>query len=459
MVLLLHPLRPQAQQLIGFNLVRAGTNRTVAPLWDGAVIVFPPNLTATGLAIDALTTGGPIASVVFGYNTTRNYSVEKLAPYAMCGNSGTNFFRCTFLTVGTHRINVTISNVPNSSRVITFTLVNASSIVNASSPLAAPALVPMAVPVAAPIAVVPVPRPIAVPVPTPQTVPVFVPLPTPPVPLPIPVAAPVPIRPTTAVPAPIPLPTPTTAPVAPPVIAPVLVTRTSVPTVAPRVVPVLPPVFTIAAPVTPPPTSVPPILTFTLIYTVNNTDIMPLVNGSVVPLSWFDAAKFNIRADSTNRTLIQSIRFLPSSQSETSQPWAYCGNSGPIYNPCADLGTAGNITITARPYAGKYLTGTVLPDVTITFQFVGRPGPPVESQFPMYISCGGGAAITDSSGRIWRPDMYFFGGSTYANAAVDIVNKVGVDELIYKSERYGNFVYDIPVPLGSYSVVLHFAEI
>jgi Malectin domain len=72
------------------------------------------------------------------------------------------------------------------------------------------------------------------------------------------------------------------------------------------------------------------------------------------------------------------------------------------------------------------------------------------------INCGG-LSYTDTQGRQWSRDQYFQGGSTYANTAVDI--KDTEDDRIYWSERYGTFTYNIPVPLGNYEVVLHFAEI
>jgi hypothetical protein len=230
MVLLSLPLCTLSQDVVGFRLIQAGTNRTVAPLWDGAVVVFPPNLTTTGLAIEALTTGLSITSVVFDYNALRNVSIETMAPYALCGNTGPNFKRCTFLTVGTHRINATISNVPGRSRAITFTLVNAS--------VAGAVPVPMAVPKASPI-VEPVSRPIAVPV----MMPVPIPQPVPLVPATVPMLRPAP-----------------TAPVVPPVIAPVLIPPKSAPTVAPRVIPIVAPIpapvllpaATTLAPIAPP---------------------------------------------------------------------------------------------------------------------------------------------------------------------------------------------------------------
>jgi Malectin domain len=82
---------------------------------------------------------------------------------------------------------------------------------------------------------------------------------------------------------------------------------------------------------------------------------------------------------------------------------------------------------------------------------------PVGTAFQTILINCGGLSFTDTQGRQWSRDQYFQGGSTYANTATDI--KDTEDDRIYWSERYGTFTYNIPVPLGNYEVVLHFAEI
>jgi hypothetical protein len=89
---------------------------------------------------------------------------------------------------------------------------------------------------------------------------------------------------------------------------------------------------------------------------------------------------------------------------------------------------------------------------------IAPPTPaPVGSAFQTILINCGGISYTDTQGRIWSRDQYFQGGSTYANTATNIIDTE--DDRIYWSERYGTFTYNIPVPLGNYEVVLHFAEI
>ena len=74
------------------------------------------------------------------------------------------------------------------------------------------------------------------------------------------------------------------------------------------------------------------------------------------------------------------------------------------------------------------------------------------------INCGGDA-YTDTEGRIWEADQYFTSGKVYTvGTEVNIMDTV--EDPLYRSERYGEFTYEIPLlELGDYQVILHFAEI
>ena len=77
------------------------------------------------------------------------------------------------------------------------------------------------------------------------------------------------------------------------------------------------------------------------------------------------------------------------------------------------------------------------------------------------INAGGGAVTTN--GTSWLADQFFVGGKTYSNASVTQISGT-TDDAIYLSERsattdLGTFGYDIPVPDGTYTVKLHFAEL
>ena len=59
--------------------------------------------------------------------------------------------------------------------------------------------------------------------------------------------------------------------------------------------------------------------------------------------------------------------------------------------------------------------------------------------------------------RTWLADQYYIGGSeagTDPNQTIANTNHPQV----YRTERYGQFQYEIPLPIGNYEIILHFAE-
>lgn len=72
------------------------------------------------------------------------------------------------------------------------------------------------------------------------------------------------------------------------------------------------------------------------------------------------------------------------------------------------------------------------------------------------INCGSSTSFTDSMGQVWEADRSFTGikeGST----TLPILGTT--DDVLFQTDRWGDFSYEIPVPLGDYEVVLWFAEI
>jgi hypothetical protein len=74
--------------------------------------------------------------------------------------------------------------------------------------------------------------------------------------------------------------------------------------------------------------------------------------------------------------------------------------------------------------------------------------------------CAQSADVVDSDGTRWGADNYFVHGRTIVhppdpNVGADSQAQIPSFAL---GERYGNFTYAIPVPPGSYTVKLYFAE-
>jgi hypothetical protein len=65
--------------------------------------------------------------------------------------------------------------------------------------------------------------------------------------------------------------------------------------------------------------------------------------------------------------------------------------------------------------------------------------------------------LEQSGLRTWSADSFFTGGSTYSITSVTVANTD--DDPIYQLERVGTFSYAIPVPVGTYEINIHLAEL
>ena len=62
---------------------------------------------------------------------------------------------------------------------------------------------------------------------------------------------------------------------------------------------------------------------------------------------------------------------------------------------------------------------------------------------------------TDTDGKTWGPDDYFVRGRQVRHPMPEAARDLPE---LFRSERYGNFSYSIPVPAGSYTLTLYFVE-
>ncbi|MGB3777281.1 MAG: malectin domain-containing carbohydrate-binding protein [Tunicatimonas sp.] len=74
----------------------------------------------------------------------------------------------------------------------------------------------------------------------------------------------------------------------------------------------------------------------------------------------------------------------------------------------------------------------------------------------LYAINAGGPAYTATDGTEFSADQLVSGGRTFTSSAAISGTD---DDPIYRSERYGNFTYELPVANGNYQVTLLFAEI
>ena len=59
--------------------------------------------------------------------------------------------------------------------------------------------------------------------------------------------------------------------------------------------------------------------------------------------------------------------------------------------------------------------------------------------------------------RTWLSDRYFIGGFDGPGDPNQVIANTNHPQ-IYRTERYGAFQYEIPLPVGNYEIILHFAE-
>jgi hypothetical protein len=143
---------------------------------------------------------------------------------------------------------------------------------------------------------------------------------------------------------------------------------------------------------------------------------------------------------------------LPSPPGALTYNWSVVSGPGPVtlsapmaLTSVASFTTAGTYTLQLA-VSDSAISST--DDVVV---FVN----PAATFAPVLINAGG-PAFTDSVGNVWAADKNFSGGTTYSKA-----NAIAgtVDDALFQTERYGTFSYNIPVPSGTYSVTLRFAEL
>ena len=159
------------------------------------------------------------------------------------------------------------------------------------------------------------------------------------------------------------------------------------------------------------------------------------------------------------------------------QPWSGTSLATPVVASVAALALAANPSLSAQQlvtlmeqnaddlgsagYDTSYGWGRVNAYRTVVAARGGivtppppPPPPPTPGGPPYHIHAGGGA-VTDASGVAWSADGDYSGGATWSTSA----GIAGTSSpVLYQTCRYGNFSYTLPVPNGSYTVTLKFAE-
>jgi len=93
-----------------------------------------------------------------------------------------------------------------------------------------------------------------------------------------------------------------------------------------------------------------------------------------------------------------------------------------------------------------------------------KPKEPAKPKFVFRVNCGSLAEYKDPDGNVWHADKEYLKGG-WGSEDGQMVTREEFDEIegtklhpVYLNELYGMTDYRIPVPKGTYTVVLHFAE-
>jgi hypothetical protein len=168
--------------LAGFDIINANTDQKVASLVDGQTIY----LDSAGLAspqdinIKAVTCGTGIGSVKFNLDGNYYQRIENTADYQMCGNSGSDAYSCSKMTLGQHTLTVSAHSLTNAGgtllggiKTISFT-VTETTIPSPTSPAPVPAPTPKLTSAPVPSPTVPAPTAPAPSCPIPKVTPINV---------------------------------------------------------------------------------------------------------------------------------------------------------------------------------------------------------------------------------------------------------------------------------------------
>jgi hypothetical protein len=127
-----------------------------------------------------------------------------------------------------------------------------------------------------------------------------------------------------------------------------------------------------------------------LINSANGSLVRALANGDVIDISTIagmTTPTFNINASVSAD--VKSVKFGHNGNDgyrvENNALFAFCGNKGPVFNACSDLGL-GQHTVTVSTFAVTAAAGQALSSITVTFTIVnGANGGPAPVSGPVPI--------------------------------------------------------------------------
>ncbi len=185
-------------------------------------------------------------------------------------------------------------------------------------------------------------------------------------------------------------------------------------------------------------------------------DQVTVTANAATPVNQIPVANAGSKINITLPTSSTNLNGSGSDDDGIISSYAWTQVSGP------NTASISNVTI-SNPQVSGLVQGTYVFNLIVTDDDLAASAADQVSVFvaaapvayTKYINAGG--AAVNFNGQSWLADQNFSGGSTYSSS-----NSIGAttNDAVYQKERYGkNFSYAIPVPNGTYTLRLHFAEI
>lgn len=122
-------------------------------------------------------------------------------------------------------------------------------------------------------------------------------------------------------------------------------------------------------------------------------------------------------------------------------------NNSFFVDDALSAGTSYNYTITALDASSNASSAVAISATTLSS---GQSAPPAALRIN-----AGGSQYTDSNGQIWLAERGFSGGTS---SSVPSPISGTDDDILYQSDRFGDYTFTDSVPAGDYLLIFHFAE-